>query len=76
MTKKEDREKAYAAVAQKQLDKAFEFPFCRKCKDPLSKKWVAKLRADGTMPLCKVCLPLVMEMYRKGIEQWQKFKLR
>ena len=76
MTKKEEREKRYAEVAKKQLEKAFEFPFCRKCKVKLSDEWVEKLRADGTMPLCKVCLPIVMDLYKKGIQEWQKFNRR
>ena len=76
MSKKSDREERYAVKAKEQLEKAFEFPFCRKCKEPLAPEWVVKLKRDGTMPLCKVCLPIVMEQYRKGIEAWQKFNRR
>jgi len=76
MTKKEDRERQYAKVAKKQLEKAFEFPFCRKCKIKLSPARVKKLKKDGTMPLCRECLPIVMEQYRRNIKAWQKLKLQ
>ena len=76
LTKKELRRQKYEAVQKKQLEKAYEFPFCRRCRVKLEEKWAKKLKKAGSLPLCPKCHPLMIEQYKKLIVLWQKFNRR
>ena len=76
LTKKQIREKKYEEMQRKQLEKAYEYPFCRSCREKLSPAWARKLKKAGSLPLCPVCYPKMMEKFKKCAELWQKFRAR
>lgn len=73
ISKAELRRQKMEKMRRKQLDIAYKFPFCRRCKEPLDPKWAKKLKKRGELPLCEKCLPVMMKMYKKTIELWAKF---
>lgn len=76
LSKRELKRRKYEAIRKKQIEKAFEFPFCRRCREKLDDKWAKKLKKAGSIPLCPVCYPKMMEQFQKLGELWQKFKAR
>lgn len=74
MSKKSERRKKYEAMLKKQLDEAYKFPFCRRCKEELPEKWCVELKKKKMIPLCKKCLEPMLEAYKRNIEKWQKFR--
>ena len=76
LSKRQLRRQQQEEMQKKQLEKAFEFPFCRRCKVKLEPAWIKKLKKAGSFPLCPVCYPLMMEQFKKLGELWQKFKAR
>ena len=76
MSKREEKLKRIEEVRNKQLEEAFKYPFCRRCKERLDEKWVKKLKKEGSLPLCQNCLGPMQEQFKKTIELWQKFNQR
>lgn len=76
LSKRELRRRKYEEVRKKQLDTAYKYPFCRRCKEPLDPKWAKKQKKAGQLPLCEICFPAMMELYKKNIALWAKFNKR
>ena len=76
MSKREEKIKRMNEARLKQLDEAFKYPFCRRCRKPLDKKWVKELRKKGNMPLCPECLPKIMKLYEKTSMMWAEMQKR
>jgi NAD-dependent SIR2 family protein deacetylase len=60
----------------KLIEQTYSSPFCRRCKAPLEKEWLEKLKRERNLPLCPKCLPVMLEQYKKTIKLWQKFNQR
>ena len=76
MTKKEKRKQEFLKMQKKQVEKAFEYPFCRRCRVRLDKEWADKLKKKLAMPLCPTCYKPMMEKFKKLQILWQKFNQR
>ena len=74
LSKRALRQQKMEAMRKKQLDTAYEYPFCRRCKEPLDPKWAKELKKKGHIPLCKNCFEPMMKQFEKVQELWQKFK--
>lgn len=76
LSKRALRRQKMEEMRRKQLETAYQYPFCRRCKEKLDPVWVRKLKKQGSIPLCEKCYPIMMEMYKKTIELWSKFRAR
>jgi len=76
MSKRSERQKKYEAIRKKQLDIAYKYPFCRRCKEPLKPAWAKKLKKAGSIPLCKKCYKPMMSQFIALQEAWRKFRAR
>lgn len=76
LSKKALRRQQQEEMQRKQVEKAFEFPFCRRCKVKLESAWAEDLKKKGQMPLCSACYKPMMEKFIALQEAWQKFKAR
>jgi predicted amidophosphoribosyltransferase len=76
LSKRALRRQQQEEMQRKQLEVAYQFPFCRRCKEPLEPKWASDLKKKGMMPLCPKCFEPMMDQFKKCINLWQKFKAR
>lgn len=76
LSKREERRQKYLEMQKKQVEKAFKYPFCRRCKSKLQPEWAKKLKKRMAIPLCPVCFKPMMEQFKRNVELWQKFKAR
>jgi len=72
LTKKELRAQQYEKALQKQLDKAYEYPYCRRCRAKLDPEWAKKLREQKAIPLCPDCFEPMMKKYQENIEKFRE----
>lgn len=72
--KKAERKKRFDKMMKKQLKEAYKYPFCRRCKKPLTPEWCVEMKKKKMIPLCKDCVEPMLAQYKKCMELWQKFK--
>lgn len=63
-------------MIEKQLKIAYKYPFCRRCKKKLDKKWCKELKKKKSIPLCKECLEPMMRQFEENLDKWRKFRAR
>jgi len=76
MSKKSDRMEKYQAMMKKQVELAFKYPFCRRCKKKLDPAWAKELKKQMAIPLCRECFEPMMKKFKENIELWSKFNRR
>jgi len=75
-SKRQKRKRLQAEAFKKQLEIAWQYPFCKRCRAKLDKAWAKELKGKGHMPLCKECYGPMMKQFEKLQGLWAKFSQR
>lgn len=76
LTKRQKKMQEFEKMRKKQLEVAYQYPFCRRCKAELDPEYAKIMKKKGQMPLCKDCFEPLMKKYEQMLELWQKFNRR